>query len=83
MMKRLMQATSGFMNWHWLARRAAIAVACYLLALLGLWMYAEGMQQSGKFLFTVGSVGFSWAVGFLYSIRMVLSLLLRCRRMFM
>ncbi|WP_156992276.1 hypothetical protein [Paraburkholderia oxyphila] len=71
------------MSWHWLARRAAISIACYLLALLGLWLYAEGMQQSGKFLFTVGSIGFSWAIGFWYVIGGAFSLLLRCRRMFM
>ena len=83
MMERFGRATRGFMTWHWLVRRAVIAVACYLLAFLGVWFYAEGMQQSGKFLFTVGSVGFSWAIGFLYLIRMAFSLIFRCRRMFM
>ncbi|WP_321927936.1 hypothetical protein [Paraburkholderia guartelaensis] len=71
------------MSWHSLVRRAVVAVACYLLAFLGVWFYAAGMQQSGKVLFTVGSVGFSWAIGFLYLIRVAFSLLLRCRRMFM
>ncbi|MCX5543215.1 hypothetical protein M3A49_27640 [Paraburkholderia sp. CNPSo 3076] len=82
-MKGIEKATRSFMSWHWLARRAAIAIACYLLALLGLLFYAYGMQQSGKFLFTCGSVGFGWAIGFLYAIRVAFSLLLRCRRMFM
>jgi hypothetical protein len=82
-MNWLEAATKIFMGWHWVVRRAAIAVACYLLSLVGLWFYAEGMQQSGKFLFTVGSLGFSWAIGFLYLIRLAFSLLLRCRRMFM
>jgi hypothetical protein len=82
-MQRLEEALVNFMRWHWLARRAVIAVACYMLALLGVWCYAEGLQQSGKFLFTVGSVGFSWAIGCLYLVRWAFSLLLRCRRMFM
>lgn len=83
MMERFGRLTRRFMTWHWLVRRAVIAVACYLLAFLGVWCYAEGMQQSGKFLFSVGSAGFSWAIGFLHLIRVTLSLLLRCRRMFM
>jgi hypothetical protein len=82
-MKGFENATRSFMRWHWLARRAVIAIFCYLLALLGLLFYAYGMQQSGKFLFTCGSVGLSWAIGFLYVIRVGLSLLLRCRRLFM
>ncbi len=82
-MERYGRAARGFMSWHSLVRRAVVAVACYLLAFLGVWFYAAGMQQSGKVLFTVGSVGFSWAIGFLYLIRVAFSLLLRCRRMFM
>lgn len=82
-MERFGRAMRGFVSWHWLVRRAVIAVAGYLLAFLGVWFYAEGMQQSGKLLFTVGSVGFGWAIGFLYLIRVAFSLLLRCRRMFM
>ncbi|MEX3991350.1 hypothetical protein AB4Y35_11275 [Paraburkholderia sp. EG286A] len=82
-MKGLQAAVRIFLGWHWLARRASIAIFCYLLALVGLLFYAGGMPEGGKFLFTVGSLGFSWAIGFLYLIRMIFSLLLRCRRLFM
>ncbi|MCP3712275.1 hypothetical protein M3I54_35940 [Paraburkholderia sp. CNPSo 3274] len=71
------------MHWHWLARRAAVALACYVVAMLGVALYAAGLQDSGRLLFTAGSVGFAWAVGFLYAVRTAISLLFTCRRMFL
>ncbi|WP_028218931.1 hypothetical protein [Paraburkholderia oxyphila] len=82
-MDRLENAWTTFMHWHWLVRRAAIALACYVLAMIAVWLYAEGLQAVGKLFFTAGSIGFSWAVGFLYTVRTVISLVFRCRRMFM
>ncbi|WP_321936215.1 hypothetical protein [Paraburkholderia sp. J8-2] len=82
-MGRLEHAWTTFMEWHWLARRAAVALTCYVLAMLGVWLYAEGLQGAGKFLFTAGSIGFGWAVGFFFAVGTAISLLFRCRRMFL
>ncbi|MEM5316067.1 hypothetical protein [Paraburkholderia sp. JHI869] len=82
-MNRIEYAWSTFMQWHWLARRAAVALACYALAMFGVWLYAEGLQDVGKFLFAGGSIGFGWAVGFFFAARTAISLLFRCRRMFL
>lgn len=53
------------------------------MAMLGVALYAEGLQDTGKLLFSAGSIGFGWAVGFLFAVRSAISLLFRCRRMFL
>jgi hypothetical protein len=79
----LESAWTTFMQWHWLARRAAVALVCYAVAMLGVALFAAGLQDAGRLLFTAGSIGFAWAVGFLFAVRTAVSLLFRCRRMFM
>ncbi|CAG9255168.1 Tetrathionate reductase subunit C [Paraburkholderia unamae] len=68
-MERLTPAWAHFSRWHWLARRAAFALAFYGLALLGVLAYAGQLQQAGKMLFTAGSIGFCWAIGGWYVLR--------------
>jgi hypothetical protein len=82
-MGRLESAWTSFMQWHWLARRAAVAIVCYSLAMLGVWVYAKGWHDTAQMLFGAGSIGFGWAVGFFYAVRTAISLIFSCRRMFL
>ncbi|WP_434667719.1 hypothetical protein P5W99_36020 [Paraburkholderia sp. A3BS-1L] len=82
-MSRFESAWAKFTQWHWLARRAAVALACYVVAMLGVALYARGLQDTGRLFFTAGSIGVGWAVGFFYAARTAISLIFRCRRMFL
>jgi hypothetical protein len=52
-----------FMEWHWLARRAAIAATCYAGWLFTIFLYAEGPKQIALDLSYVFAIGFFWAIG--------------------
>jgi len=67
-MDRFEQAWSRFMQWHWLARRAAIAAACYAGWLFTIFLYSQGLKSLALDLSYVFAIGFVWAIGGWYVI---------------
>jgi len=67
-MNRLEKAWTVFLGWHWLARRAAIAVACYAGWLFTIFLYSQGLKSLALDLSYVFAIGFVWAIGGWYVI---------------
>ncbi|MEQ0776571.1 hypothetical protein ABLT15_30110 [Paraburkholderia tropica] len=83
MMDRIEKAWTTFMSWPVIARRAAIAVVCYLVWLSCAWLYTLGLHDAAVFIGTVSSIGMFIAIGGLYVLRCIFSLILGCRRNFL
>lgn len=81
-MDRLEKAWTQFMRWPRLAQRAAIAVALYLVWLLSVWVYSEGLHGTAEFLGIVSSFGFFFAIGGWYILRGAFFLLVWWLRLF-
>ncbi|WP_036046309.1 hypothetical protein [Paraburkholderia mimosarum] len=68
MMDGLQKAWAAFLGWHWLARRAAIAAACYAGWLFTIFLYSQGLKSLALDLSYVFTIGFVWAIGGWYVI---------------
>ena len=67
-MERLQKAWTAFLGWHWFARRAAIAAACYAGWLFTIFLYSQGLKSFAIDLSFVFMIGFAWAIGGWYVI---------------
>ncbi|WP_321788181.1 MULTISPECIES: hypothetical protein [Paraburkholderia] len=82
-MDRLERAWTCFMSWPALARRAAIAVVLYLVWVSSAWLYHIGLHDAAVVIGTAASFGFFVAIGGLYVVRVIFSIIFRCRRNFL
>ena len=67
-MSRFELAWNRFMQWHWFARRAAIAAACYAGWLFTIFLYSQGLKSVALDLSYIFAIGFAWAIGGWYVI---------------
>ncbi|WP_434718286.1 hypothetical protein P5W98_03375 [Paraburkholderia sp. A1BS-2L] len=81
-MDRLEKAWARFKGWPWLAQRDVIAAALYLLWLLSVWIYSEGLHDGAEVLGVVSSIGFFFAIGGWYILRGALFILAWWLRLF-
>lgn len=78
----LEKARSKFKGWPRLLQRAAVAIVLYLLWLLSVWIYSEGLHGAAELRGIVSSVGFFFAIGGWYILRGALFVLLWWLRLF-
>lgn len=64
----LAKAWTAFMGWHWLARRATVAVACLLAIPIMVILDGHGFRNFNTVAFIVVDFVFFWAVGGWYVI---------------
>lgn len=69
MMDRIKKVWTTFMSWPVIARRAAIAVVCYLVWLSSAWLYSEGLHDAAVYIGLASALGFFFAVGGWYALR--------------
>lgn len=81
-MDRLEKARTRFKGWPWLAERAVIAAVLYLLWLLSVWIYSEGLHGAAEVLGIVSSTGFFFSIGGWYILRGALFILVWWLRFF-